>query len=282
MIRPNQRSLFSDNKSPQELMDACIDAKLSARWRGNSEWHIGNITRISSFLGYFRVGKTRDGELTVFDEETRNFLEETAETSEFSHCVFDSQIGLLAIAKNYRLAPKPETVANFVGRLFSKSDVVIQNDVSVEIDPIQDPDDFLTVISNAFQVQKFAATFTGPNPNDADEYFQKPLSVYCQKTEAESGQAIVKGKDLNRKVISEVARSTAATGNKASARIRRESDSRLETVSMSSSEATFQVAEESNTPEFAAAAMHDTYRRIRNPEQPEGPRLEDHSNNVDG
>ena len=268
MIRPNQRSLFSDERSSKELMDACIDARLSARWKGNSEWHIGNIQRIGESVGYFRVGKTRDGELTKFDDTVGDFLVEAAETSEFAHCVFDSKIGLLGIAKNYRLAPKPDTVANFVSRLFSKAEVVMTNDISVEIDPIPDPNDFLTLISTAHQVQKFTATFTGPNPNDADEYFQKPLSVYCQKAGAKGGQTTVKGDDLNRTVVMEVARSTAATGNEATARIRRESGGSLETVSMSSTEATFQVEEENHSPETATTAMLNKYGRIRNAENP--------------
>jgi len=75
------------------------------------------------------------------------------------------------------------------------------------------------LLASAYRVTRFAATFRGPNPFDADEYFQKPLSVYLLATDGEKGKAQVQGKDLNRQALQEVTRSTAATGNEASARI---------------------------------------------------------------
>ncbi|MBF4270413.1 hypothetical protein EAY71_26490, partial [Vibrio anguillarum] len=57
------------------------------------------------------------------------------------------------------------------------------------------------------------------NPVDADELFQKPLSVYAQQIGAQTGALEVKGEALNEEVVESVAKSTAATANTASARI---------------------------------------------------------------
>lgn len=262
-IRPKQQRLFVDGLTPQELMNECIDARPSGKLRGQGEWHVGNVLLFNDSLGYFRIGKTRPGEQTIFDDASGDFIEEEAETTSSSHVVFDSDVGLLGIAKNYQLAPKPQTLANMVVQLFSSLDVVVRNAVSVEADPIPDPDDFLTIVTGAYQVRRFTASFKGPNPIDADEYFQKPLSVYCQLAEAQQGKAVIEGDDLNREVVSEVARSSAATGNTASASVRREANKRLETVKIGTNAVTIRVDPEQHDPEQVAQEMRKTYRRIR-------------------
>lgn len=186
-VRPRQMLLTGDTQSPQEIFKACVNAKLSGDARRGSRWHIGNVSWFEDSLGYFRVGKTKDGELTLFDETSGDFIEQKAETSEFAHCAFDSTLGVLGIAKNYHLSPTPTTLANVIAKLFAAADVVIANGIDVLIDQIPDPDDFLTIITDAYQVEKFTAAFTGPNPFDADAYFQKPLSVYAQAADATGG-----------------------------------------------------------------------------------------------
>ncbi|HQZ63960.1 MAG TPA: hypothetical protein PLY87_02735 [Planctomycetaceae bacterium] len=262
-VRPRQMLLTGDTQSPQEIFKACVNAKLSGDARRGSRWHIGNVSWFEDSLGYFRVGKTKDGELTLFDETSGDFIEQKAETSEFAHCAFDSTLGVLGIAKNYHLSPTPTTLANVIAKLFAAADVVIANGIDVLIDQIPDPDDFLTIITDAYQVEKFTAAFTGPNPFDADAYFQKPLSVYAQAADATGGQATIKGADLNREVVAEVARSSAATGNHASARVKRQSTSKLETVVMSSQTTTFAMSEDEHTPDAAAKEVRKTYDRVR-------------------
>ena len=63
------------------------------------------------------------------------------------------------------------------------------------------------------------STFTGPNPTDADEYFQRPLEVYADKSKADRGVIQIFGSNLDKNVVIAVARTNAATGNDASARI---------------------------------------------------------------
>ena len=100
----------------------------------------------------------------------------------------------------------------------------------MNIAPIPDPNDFVSTLETAYRVSRFTATFHGPNPFDADELFQKPLSVYLYSANGSKGKAQIQGEDLNRGVIQSVARSTAATGNEASATIKRERGQRSTVV----------------------------------------------------
>jgi hypothetical protein len=104
--------------------------------------------------------------------------------------------------------------------------------LAVEIVPIPDPEDFLASLNDAYAVSKFSATFRGPNPFDADEHFQKPLSVYLSSANGEKGKAQIQGEDLNREVLQAVTRSTAATGNEASARIRKTKSQKFTTINL--------------------------------------------------
>ena len=148
-----------------------------------------------------------------------NFVVEELEESPYTHCVFDARIGIIGIARKASLAPAAKGIAARIEQLLSMSRVITENGISVEIVPIPDPEGFLSLLASAYRVTRFTATFRGPNPFDADEHFQKPLSVYLSAANGEMGKAQIQGEDLNRGVLQDVTRSTAATGNVASAMI---------------------------------------------------------------
>jgi hypothetical protein len=173
----------------------------------------------SEFRGYFAIGRTTKATIEKFDERSRDFLEEELKTSPYTHCVFDAQIGIVGIARKSALAPTVKRIAERVQQVLSNSEVAGISNVSVEIAPIPDPEEFISAIATAYRVSRFAATFHGPNPFDADEYFQRPLSVYLQAAGGKKGRAEIKGDDLRRDVLQSVTRSTAGTGNEASATI---------------------------------------------------------------
>jgi len=96
--------------------------------------------------------------------DMKNFLEEELETSPYTHCVFDAQIGILEIARKTSLAPTIKGIAARIQQLLSQTKVVASSYTSVEIAPIPDPEDFLRALDSAYLVSRFAATFHGPNP----------------------------------------------------------------------------------------------------------------------
>lgn len=221
MIPPAQASFLHDNLSSREIFEAALKERPSSEINVGRTWHIGNVEQTGRETGRFAFGRTSRLTNTKFDEATGDFIEEDFDTSPYAQVVYNARIGFVGIAHNYRLASSATGIARKLEIVFSHALIVKENDFKVLISPISDPRGFLKSISTAFRVNRFTAHFTGPNPLDADELFQAPLSVYAKISNASKGKAQIDGDELNKEVVAEVARSTAASGNKASARIRR-------------------------------------------------------------
>jgi len=217
--------------------------------------------------GYFAAGRTTISTIEKFDEESSNFIEEELEESPYTHCVFDAAIGFIGIAKKRNLSQTAKGIATRLEQLLSLASIVKNNNVIVEIRPIPDPDSFLKAISTAFKVFRFSATFRGPNPFDADEHFQKPLSVYLNAADGTNGKATISGADLNRQVLQEVTRSTAATGNEASARIQKSRRQKPITVNLRGDPVKRKYDEDEHQPEVVLADLTSQYHRVRNDER---------------
>lgn len=231
-INPMQKDFFVKNISSSEWLKIIINSKPSCNLKKNYYWHLGNVNFFSDDSGYFAVGRTTVSSIEKFDKETRNFTEEEAESSPYTFCVFNTSLGLIGIAKKSNLSAKVQDIANRLEQLFSSVSSIIENKVTVEVRPIPDPESFVFAIKNAYKIFRFSATFRGPNPFDADEYFQKPLSVYLSAAKGIQGKAIISGEDLDREVLIEVVKSTAATGNEASARIQKNPKQRATTINL--------------------------------------------------
>ncbi|MFM0157745.1 hypothetical protein [Paraburkholderia sediminicola] len=266
-VKSIQASLFSSAISPRELFLSALNERPSAELRKGYTWHIGNIHYFSDDSGYFAVGRTTNSTIEKFDEETGNFVEEELTASPYTHCVFDAKIGILGIAKKSILAESSKGIAHRVEQLLSTSRSIIENDVTVEIPPIPDPEGFLRAISSAYKVSRFSATFHGPNPFDADEHFQKPLSVYLQAAGGEKGKTQIQGEDLKRDVLAEVTRSTAATGNEASARILKSKNQKPITINLRGDPIKRRYDENKHHPDAVLNDLTETYNRIRHNER---------------
>lgn len=268
-IKPSQQRLFDETAklTPLELFLQVIDERPSAEIREGYVWHIGNIERFSKTSGYFAAGRTTNATVAKFDETTGDFLEEAIETSPYTHCVYEARIGLLGIAKKTVLAPTPLGIASKIQFLFSTANVIQGTGITVEVLPVANPEDFVAAISSAWQVMKFTAHFRGPNPLDADEFFQKPLSVYLNLANGQQGKAEIKGTDLNREIITEVTRSTAATGNKASARIKRTKKAKAQTISLKDDGVKRRYDEVEHDAKQVIAELMEAYHQVRADDQ---------------
>lgn len=220
----------------------------------------------SESTGCFAAGRTTISTIEKFDEESSNFVEEELEESPYTHCVFDATIGFVGIARKPNLSQTAKGIAARLEKLLSLAEVVARNGVLVEIRPIPDPDGFLKAIDAAFKVFRFSATFRGPNPFDADEHFQKPLSVYLNAAEGSKGRTTISGVDLNRHVLQEVTRSTAATGNEASARIQKSRRQKAITINLKGDPVKRKYDEHELQAEFVLADLTIQYRRVRRDE----------------
>lgn len=266
-VKSIQASLFSSTISPRDLFLSAINERPSAELRKGYIWHIGNIDYFSDDSGYFAIGRTTNSTIEKFDEISGNFVEEELTASPYTHCVFNAKIGILGIAKKSILAESSKGIAHRIEQLLSMSRSIIENDITVEIPPIPDPEGFLRAISSAHKVSRFSATFHGPNPFDADEHFQKPLSVYLQAAGGEKGKAQIQGEDLNRHVLAEVTRSTAATGNEASARILKGKNQKPITINLRGDPIKRRYDENKHHPDTVLNDLTETYNRIRHNER---------------
>jgi hypothetical protein len=262
-IRPRQSSLFHDDLTPQEMLQMSINSKPSAEVKKGYQWHIGNIRPFSKTSGYFAVGRTTVSTVEKFDPVSGNFVEEELEKSPYTHCVFEAATGLIGIAKKLSLSQTTKGIANRLEQLLGSTEVVQRNWVTVEVLPISDPEGFLKALNSAYRVYSFTASFRGPNPFDADEHFQKPLSVYLSAANGTRGKTSISGDDLNREVLQEVTRSTAATGNEASAKIQRTQQQKPITVNLKGDPIVRKYDEDEHQPEQALEDLVSAYRVVR-------------------
>lgn len=225
-VKPAQLALFNPELSARSLFEEALAERPSLKVREGNVWHIGNIEQITQDAGRFAVGRMTTTTVEKFDSTTGNFTELLDDSGPYTYVYFDSRIGLLGIGKRTKVAQDVKAVARKLQRLFSCAQVVAGNGVTVRVDLIPDPESFLEKLHSAYSVRRFKAAFTGPNPIDADELFQKPMSIYCQQLGADEGSVSVKGASLDDEAVAAIAKSTAATGNTASALIQVENGSR--------------------------------------------------------
>lgn len=261
-IKSAQLPLLAENQSSMDIFLGSIHDKPEYTLSGGSEWHIGNVILFDDFSGSFAVGRTTKTTVEKFDKESGDFVDELDDSGPYTVVIFDAKIGLIGIAKKSKLAPNASSIARRIKDLLSTTKTAIDSGVDVRIDVIPDPEDFLDKLRSAYSIRKFRATFTGPNPVDADELFQKPLSVYAQSMGASSGTLEVTGDALNEEVAESVAKSTAATGNTASARVVSSKGSKPRNIRMKGDAVVVTVEEEAKNTQVLEK-MHEEYARVR-------------------
>jgi hypothetical protein len=263
LVLPKQTSWLHYRVSRADIFKASLEEKPDSQVREGYKWHIGNVNFYNPNSGYFAIGRTTRATVEKFDSETGNFVEEELETSPYTHCVFDANIGFIGIAKKPLLSPSADGIARRIEELLMRTSQVKENEIQIEISPIPDPDSFLREISQAYAVLQFSATFHRPNPFDADEHFQKPLSVYLEAADSESGKAQIQGEDLNREVLKTVTKSTAATGNEASAKIKRVKGARAVKIHLSGSTLGTSYEENLHDPKLVLGDLQNLYHHVR-------------------
>jgi hypothetical protein len=261
-IRPRQSSFLHDDETPRSLFLKSLAEKPYAEFRKNYTWHIANLTELDRDCGYFAVGRNSPTSIPKLDPVTGDFVDTQDDTSPYTHVVYDAGVGLMAIRKESDLAPSTVEVAKKIEKLLGQSKVAMRNEIDVKIDHIPDPEDFISKLQDAVSIKKFTATFTGPNPFDADELFQKPLSVYLREARGSGGSTTVEGSSLDSGVVVSVARSTAASGNTASARVQEKIGVRPIRINLSGDPVKM-VYEEEPAPSSVLKQAQESYRRVR-------------------
>lgn len=214
-----QYGLF-ENQSRDVVLRAALHERPSAELRKGYVWHVGNLAPVEDMGLYFALGRTTRSLIERFDEEEGNFVEENFETSPYTHVFLDLRYQVLVLAKKTRLAPTPKGIAAQLEKLLNGSQTVEIAKARIEISQINDPEDFVEHIRNAYAVTRFGMEFGQPNPWDANEDFQKPMQKLLGKTAGFRGNTTIQGDDLDRATLEQLVRATASTGNDAQATIK--------------------------------------------------------------
>lgn len=262
-IKPQQASLLHYDVTPAQIFLSSLNERPTTEVKPGYSWHIGNVERYSPDTGYFALGRTTTKTFEKFNQDTGNFLVESLETSPYTHCVFDASYGFIGIAKKPALANTTTAIARRVKELLSFTREVSENHLTVEVDPIPDPSAFLREIRDAFRVARFIASFHGPNPFDADLQFQRPMSVYLAAADGAKGKTQIDGANLNRETLSAVTRSTASTGNDATAKIQKTASSRLVTIRMRGGVVGESYEDDTHAPQTVLSDLREKYKEVR-------------------
>lgn len=218
-IRDHQQDIWDDGATPEEIFSAAIREKPSTKLKRGAEWKLANLNEIGNEGGYFAVGRISNASMEKFDFDANEFIEQKDQQGPFSLIFFNKKKGFVAIEDKSKVNPKVEATAKRLGDLLSSTSAVTTRKIKCVVDKIVDPEGFIQKIANCTHVLRFRAHFTGPNPIDADEIFQKPLEVYAEATKADKGVIEVTGSNLDKNNLIAITRSNAATGNSVSATI---------------------------------------------------------------
>ena len=217
-----QGSLFETPKTASAILRDIILSQPSAEFRTGVVQHIGNVANIDRNALYFRIGRTSESTIEVY--ENNNFAEEQFETAPYTHVFLDTRLEICAIAKKPRLSRTTTGIARQFIRLLAESERNRQIRASFEIDPINDPEDFITQLREAIVISKFWVTFSKPNPFDTNRDFTQPMEKLLREADGQKGRTELQGQNLKPDVLEELARSAASTGEDAAAWIQSETD----------------------------------------------------------
>jgi len=222
-----QGDFFQAELARSEILRRVVESLPSAEFRAGLTWHLGNLAAIDESGLYFRLGRISSSMVEIYDEEEGSFIDEEFETAPYTHVILDVELGVCAIAKKTRLSPTTKGIAQQFIRLLSESAKATELRVTLEIDDLNDPEDFIIQLKEAYSISKFWISFSRPNAFDADEDFVKPFQKMVEASNSEKGKAELKGQNLDSVALEALARSAAATGDDASAWLKRNQRSRL-------------------------------------------------------
>jgi hypothetical protein len=245
-----------------------LESKPFSEVRIGQNWHIGNISSINTTGLYFRLGRTSTSTIETYDDRNAIFIDQEFETAPYTHVVLDLKLEVCAIAKKTKLSNTTIGIARQLIRLLNDSKKATELRVTFEIDELKDPEDFISQLKQAYLISRFTMSLSRPNAFDANEDFVKPFQEMVKASDGEKGKAEVKGKGLNPKILEELTRSAAATGEDASARLQTKENERPVTKRLKGSTVTIAhpSIDNSEEQEQLLKRIRSLYEKIRGKE----------------
>jgi hypothetical protein len=176
---------------------------------------------------------------------------------------------ICCIAQKTKLAQRTTGIARQLELLLNASDTASARAARFEVSEIADPEGFLHRMKQAHAVTDFAIKFRLPNAWDAEADYIKPRQRLVSALRATKGKAEFAGADLDKEILEELVRSTAATGDDASARIQEKKNSKgAVRIHLHGNNVLFRADEPISEDERIEALeqMRALYRRVRGTE----------------
>lgn len=216
-VLPNTQTILSFDEGrtrPQILREIMESAPSREFYRGRI-WHIGNVEAIGRDGIYLRIGKTITTPLEVY--ANGRFTDIEFESAPYTHIIVDVPREVCAIARKSSLATNTVTIAKRFIRILEGADKAKELNATLEIDPINDPSNFIQFLQAATAVSRFEVSVGRPNPWDVEEDFVKPNERALEASRGEAAHVTFLGKDLDADWLEEITRSVAAAGQEAKA-----------------------------------------------------------------
>jgi hypothetical protein len=218
-----QGNLFR-SESRTDLLREAIESYPQMEFRRGVKWHVGNVEPLGEDALYFRLGKI--SKATEGRYKNKNFTDEIAEVAPYTHVILDTHLEVLGIARKPELSSAIPGLAHRLQRMLNESKQKLP-DVTFVINEIKDPEDFLNYVRDADSILRFWKSISRPNAFDAAE-LESQFRLLVEDARASTGLVDLKGKELTKSIIEELARSAASVGNKAGATIKSTPDARPE------------------------------------------------------
>lgn len=220
-----QGGLFREDLDRKEIITRVVFSSPSVESMKTVTWHIGNVESVDKNSIYFRIGKTSDSTIEVYQEG--EFTEQDLETAPYTHAFIELNFEVIAIAKKSRLASSTEAISRRLEELLNASEQASELEATFEVKVLKDPNDFIEYLKGAYVVKKFSVTFHRPNPWDVNEMFNEPMENFLEAANGERGEAEIEGEELDPEKLEDVARSAASTGDEATAMLKEREDGQL-------------------------------------------------------
>lgn len=240
-----------------------IFSKLLRLGSENKKWRAGNVKYDQSekFI-YFRFGKLKVAEKSKYKDG--NFIEESDTDAPFTHVIFDITNQVVAIAKKTSIAPTVKGIANAMAKFLNSFNVITENELKIEVEPIWNPEDFLASITDAYAVSKYWVRVKHPNAFDVNQDFLLPMEKTLANTDGNSIKAEIKGADLKKESLEDYTRSCASKGNEAGATIQKSQRSKKKNMVLGKNPVTVDGDEEDDAfLKKLISEIREAYKKVR-------------------
>ena len=259
IVRSEERRLFQKNtEEPGSSILSAIQERPSLEIR-RALWRIGNIDTTEPNTVCLAVGKITRKTSELYDESRGEFVNVPLDMALHTSVAIDLHLQVCAIAPKSTIGRQVRNIASNLERMLNASQRALTGRLEFKLSQLNEPAEFIELIRGASLVTSFHMTFGPPNPWDVDDQFHRPIERFAQEAGATSGKISVTGTDLSRETLVTLSQSAASSGEKVSANIQSEEESKPSIRRLSGNQATVEVTDTTTIFDQIRAA----YRRIR-------------------